>query len=167
MLAEARRRLPDVEFVCGDMRSFDLGRRFDVIVCMFSSIGYMETTRDLAAAYRTFARHLDAGGVALVEPWFRPDVWRTDGPVAAEVFRGAGGVVSRMNRSERDGNVSIMDMHHLVALGDEPVVHFVERHRMGLFTVEDHIRAFAAEGLRADHDPEGPLGRGLYTATHG
>jgi len=41
MLDIARRRLPGVELVNGDMRSFDLGRKFDAVVCLFSSIGYL------------------------------------------------------------------------------------------------------------------------------
>ena len=165
MLAVARERLPGVELVCADMRDMDLGRRFDVVACMFSSIGYMETAADLAAAYAAFARHLGPGGVLIVEPWFTPEAWRTDGHLAVGTYRGDGGVVTRMNRSEVEGSVSIMDMHHLAAFDDEPVVHFVERHRMGLFTVAEHLAALREAGLEAEHDPGGPLGRGLYVAS--
>ena len=35
LLAVARERLGDVELVEGDMRDFDLGRRFDTVTCMF------------------------------------------------------------------------------------------------------------------------------------
>jgi len=37
--------------------------------------------------------------------------------------------------------------------------------RLGLFTVEQYLEAFRAASLEADHDPEGPMGRGLYIAT--
>src|SRR3954453_12959074 len=43
MLAVRRDRLPDAAFHEGDMASFDLGKRFDAVVCMFSSIGYAKT----------------------------------------------------------------------------------------------------------------------------
>src|SRR5580698_9446935 len=33
MLDVARARLPDAQFIQGDISSFDLGRKFDVIVC--------------------------------------------------------------------------------------------------------------------------------------
>ena len=36
--------------------------------------------------------------------------------------------------------------------------------RLGLFTVEQYLEAFQAASLEADHDPEGPMGRGLYIA---
>lgn len=58
------------------MRSFDLGRRFDAVTCLFRSIGYMPTVEDLSAAVATMARHLVDGGVLVVDGWVRPDAWR-------------------------------------------------------------------------------------------
>ena len=39
----AKERLGDVELHEGDMTAFSLGRRFDVVTCLFSSIGYVGT----------------------------------------------------------------------------------------------------------------------------
>src|SRR3954447_5484559 len=50
MLAIARERLPDVAFHEGDLVEFDLDRRFDAVVCMFSSIGYVRTEERLRSA---------------------------------------------------------------------------------------------------------------------
>ena len=61
MLAEAQRRLPDETFIEGDMRSFDVGRTFDAVVCLFSSIGYMPSEDDLARAVSTMISHLPPG----------------------------------------------------------------------------------------------------------
>ena len=100
----------------------------------------------------------------MVEPWLRPDLWNVGfiGTAAAE----SGGVkVQRMNSSwlEDDGRVSVMDMHHLVGTtGDPAVRYFVERHRMSLVTVDEHLAAFASAGLEMTHDPDGLIGRGLY-----
>jgi hypothetical protein len=44
------------------------------------------------------------------------------------------------------------------------VQHFVERHELALFTVQEQLDAFRAAGLAVDHDPAGLIGRGLYTA---
>jgi len=43
LLAIARQRNPDITFHQADMLDFDLGHSFDVIVCLFSSIGYVKT----------------------------------------------------------------------------------------------------------------------------
>ena len=58
MLAVARERLPGAAFHQGDMSSFDLDQRFDAVVCMFSSIGYVKTEewlRDAIAARSRFS----------------------------------------------------------------------------------------------------------------
>ena len=52
-----------------DMTSFDLGRRFDVVTCLFSSIGYVGTAERLDQAIATMAAHLEPGGTLIVEPW--------------------------------------------------------------------------------------------------
>lgn len=41
MLAVARTRLPGIPLREADMRTIDLGRTFDAVTCLFSSIGYM------------------------------------------------------------------------------------------------------------------------------
>src|SRR5688500_292893 len=44
MLEVARRKLPGVPLHEGDMRTFGLERRFDVITSLFSAIGYVRST---------------------------------------------------------------------------------------------------------------------------
>ncbi|ADH61992.1 Methyltransferase type 12 [Allomeiothermus silvanus DSM 9946] len=77
-LEEARRRNPEVVFYQGDMRTFDLGRTFDAITCLFSAIGHAGSVEGLEAAVYTMARHLNPGGVLLVEPWLSPQVWQNN-----------------------------------------------------------------------------------------
>jgi hypothetical protein len=72
--------------------------------------------------------------------------------------------IARINLCQREGNVSIFDFEYLVGTPDG-IERFTEHHELGLFTVEQYLEAFRAAGLEADHDPEGPMGRGLYIAT--
>jgi hypothetical protein len=52
-------------------------------------------------------------------------------------------------------------MHHLVGRPDG-VSYFVERHRLGLFTAAEHLRALAAAGFDAEHHADLFMGRGTY-----
>lgn len=56
MLRTARKRLPKVLFKRADMRTFDLGKKFDVITCLFSAIGHLHTTADLRKPCTAFSR---------------------------------------------------------------------------------------------------------------
>jgi SAM-dependent methyltransferase len=71
----AREKLPEADFWTGDMADFSLDRSFDVILCLFSAIGYVLTLDRLQSALSSFHAHLSPGGLALVEPWFEPGAW--------------------------------------------------------------------------------------------
>jgi SAM-dependent methyltransferase len=163
MLQVARRKLPGVRLVRGTMQEFDLHREFDVITCLFSSIGYVRSVRDLRRTLRNFAAHLRPGGVAIVEPWLTPGVYRA-GEVHLDAYGPKSLPIVRMNLSERRGDRSIMDMHHLVAT-PRGVRHWVERHDLGMFPVATFLTAFDAAGFRVRFLKHGLMKeRGLYVA---
>jgi len=138
------------------MDSFDLDEKFDAVVCLFSSIGY---TSDLSGAICSMARHLNPGGVLIVEPWLRPDQWAA-GQVQV-LDQAADGIrLVRMTTSWVDGSQSILDMHYLVA-SPSGIEHLVETHRMTLFTLAEYEAAFLASDLTFEFDQEGPTGRGV------
>jgi ubiquinone/menaquinone biosynthesis C-methylase UbiE len=163
MLEIARERLPTVGFHEGDMADFDLGRRFDAVTCMFSSIGYVKTEERLRSAAAAMARHLEQGGVLLVEPWLEPDAF-IDGHVSGTFVDEPELKIARMGVSDKHGDLSVLNLHYLVAT-PQGIERFEEPHELGLFTVDQHLEAFRAAGLEVEHDPEGPMGRGLYVAT--
>ena len=160
ILEVARHNCPDIVFHCADMADFNLDRRFDAIVCLFSSIGYAKTFDRLQRAVRTMCDHLSPGGLLVVEPWFPPGVLQHGG-VHATFVDGPELKIARMNVHQIQGNVSALNFHYLVAT-PQGVEHFTERHELGLFTHEQHLSAFRASGLETMYDEQGLDGRGLY-----
>lgn len=146
MLAIARRRFPGVEVVEADMRRLDLDGTFDAVACLFSSIGYMTTGEDLQAAISAMARHLAPGGVLVVDGWIRPDAF-IDGNLAVDTFSLGDTTVVRVASSTRDGDLSHLEMHHLVAEKGMGVTYFVEGHDMLLVPDDGYVSAFTAAGL--------------------
>jgi SAM-dependent methyltransferase len=165
LLAVAADRLPGVPLHEGDMVELDLGRTFDVVTCLFSSIGYVRERARLSQAVASMARHVAAGGLLIVEPWITPDEWEPSGPYAVFVDE-PGLKVVRMNVSPPAGDTVVLEMHHLVGT-PVTVEHFVERHELGMFTHDEYVQAFRAAGLEVEHDPQGLIGRGLYLGTRG
>lgn len=163
LLSIARERYPDSAFHQGDMADFDLGRRYDALVCLFSAIGYVRTVERLGETMRTFARHLLPGGVAVVEPWLTPEVYssgyvHTDTPETPELK------VARMVHSGMRGELSVLTFSYLIGRA-EGIERFEEHHELGLFTREQMMDAFRGAGLEVvEHDPHGLTGRGLYVA---
>ncbi|HEX6751568.1 MAG TPA: class I SAM-dependent methyltransferase [Longimicrobium sp.] len=160
LLEAARRRLPDVPLHLGDMRDFELGRRFDVVTCLFSAIGYTRTAAGLNAALRSMAGHLAPGGVLLVEPWFTAEMIQP-GRVSAETVEEPGLTIVRMAHMAVEGTISLLTFEYLVGHPDG-ITRASELHEMGLFSREQMTAAFETAGLRVSHDEEGVSGRGAY-----
>lgn len=164
LLAVAAERLPGVALHHADMRDFELGRTFDVVTCLFSSIGYVRTVENLERAIGTMARHLAPSGVLLVEPWFAPEQFDPHHIGRVVVAERPDLQAVRMNGSRVDGTLSILDFHYLVARPGT-VEHLTETHTLGLFTAEEYRAAFERAGLTVEHDEEGLMGRGLWIVT--
>lgn len=137
---------------------------FDVIICLHSSIAYLSSTDELITAIGEMARLLKPGGTLMIEPWLRPDAYRSFGIVTYSV-NDPDLKVARMCIPGREDNVSVLDMHHLVARPDG-IDYYVEAHRLRMFTEADFDRAFRAAGVVARFDPDGldAVGRGLWIA---
>ncbi|MDQ6772482.1 MAG: class I SAM-dependent methyltransferase [Candidatus Dormibacteraeota bacterium] len=166
MLAISQIRLPDVRLHRGDFRDFDLEGRFDVVTCLFSSIAYARNTAELRRAIACLARHVEAGGVIVVEPFITPEQLRL-GHVEQLCVEEPDLKVTRMSRvvDARDGH-AVFEFQYLVGRADG-IEHIVETHELSLFRKEDYLEAFALVGLEIEHDPEGLMGRGLFVGIRG
>ena len=160
MLAIARRRLPGVPLQEGDMTCFELPRRFDVVTCLFSAIGYVKTLENMRAAVRQMARHLNPGGVMILEPWFTPDHYWTD-TITANFVNEPALKIAWMYTSKRVENVSVLDIHYMVGTPDG-IEQYTEIHEIGLFTHEEYLEAMGAAGLQSELRTDPIFGRGLY-----
>jgi SAM-dependent methyltransferase len=64
MVAEARRKLPDPRRVgVADIRTLDLGRRFDLVTCLDDGVNYLLGEHDLRAGLAGLASSLRPGGL--------------------------------------------------------------------------------------------------------
>lgn len=161
LLDIAKERLPSVELHRADMVDFDLGRRFDAVTCLFSSIGYVTDEQAMRRAIASMAAHLNDPGVLVVEGWIKPEDWD---PKGAAVHQGEydGKKVIRMMNGQLDGDVSTLWAHYLVETDNGSIEHLVEEHRLGLYTAEQYLTAFEEASLAAQVDDEALMGRGVY-----
>jgi SAM-dependent methyltransferase len=156
------RKVPSGRFVQGDMRDFSLPARYDAVICLFSSIGYLTTLADLARALTCFRAHLNPGGVILVEPWLEPEAWRP-GTVTLHTFESDTLTVCRLGHADVRDHISILTFHYLAATA-AGIEHRTEVHELALFTRAELAGAFAAAGLAPSFEMPGFSGRGLFVA---
>lgn len=160
MLAIARTKYPKLHFHRGDMTNFNLDRQFDIIVCLFSSIGYVKTKFRLQKAINSMNQHLLPGGVLIVEPWFTPKQWHAGRVSILEVNKPDLKII-RMSLSRQKGRTSLIEFQYLIGTS-KGIEHQTEIHELGLFTHKEYLDTFLSVGLKVLFDKKGLDGRGLY-----
>jgi SAM-dependent methyltransferase len=163
MIAAASAKGLRADLYRADMCDFDLGRSFDVITCMFGSIGHPGSVAGLTDALRCFARHLVPGGVAAVDPWWFPETF-LDGFVSGDVVTEGERTVARVSHSVRDGDSSRMTVHYTVADRGSGIRHFAETYVARLFTRKEYEAAFEDAGFDVEYIEGVHRGRGLFLA---
>ena len=143
------------------MSDFRLPETYDVVLCLFSSIGYLPTKERVVAALESFKKHLNPGGVIFVEPWITPKNWQV-GHTVMVTAEADDLKICRMNVAERTDNRSVLDFHYLIATKNG-VEHLQEAHELVLYTKEEMMGCFIEAGLEVSYDDK-LFGRGLYTA---
>ncbi len=154
MLARARERNPEVPLYRRDMRCFNLGRCFDVVVCLFSAIGHAKNTNELQAAIQCMASHVAEGGLLVVEPWYTPRNLPL-GTVHSIVVEESECKLARFATCRRNGGITCILQEDILAATAQQVVRRRGCHEMGLFETEDMQQAFQAAGLCVRFQQEG------------
>lgn len=178
MIGQARRKLPEVPLWQADMLTVEpeqVGGRYDAVLCLFSSIGYLWPQDRLREGLRRLAALLRPGGMLILEPWVRPEVWEEGRPTLqtaghpeldatpVEIYVARAGVSS--SREVGGLRISVMELHYLVARAHHGVEHFVEHHELWLCPMEVLVDAVEQAGLVPRWLDEGlSTGRGLIVA---
>jgi ubiquinone/menaquinone biosynthesis C-methylase UbiE len=150
MLAVAREKLPDIQFFEGDMANLSLGMRFDVVTCLFSAVGYLRTKKQIKGAVQSFARHLNPGGVLIIEPWIRESDWRK-GDVGFQSYKSDEVKIVRIDYGESRGNFSILDERYVIAKKNQGITYVSTKHVMRFFVPEEWLGVMRTTGLATEY----------------
>jgi SAM-dependent methyltransferase len=63
MLAIAATKVPQARLIEGDMASFELDERFDVVICVFDSLNHLVNFEQWTSMFTAVHRHLHEGGI--------------------------------------------------------------------------------------------------------
>jgi ubiquinone/menaquinone biosynthesis C-methylase UbiE len=107
MLEQAQKKAQQnhlkIKFIQGDVRKFELRRKFDTAVAMFAVMSYQTTRNDILSTLRCVRRHLRRGGIFIFDAWFGPGVL-TDPP---------GDRVKSFTKNELEILRTVKSVHHL------------------------------------------------------
>lgn len=161
MLKIGRKNTEGVKFKLANMINFNLNRRFDAIICMFSSICHVKTYSNLRKTIQNFAKHLKKGGVVIIEGFITRSSFITG--LYMNTYQGTDIKIARINTSRLRGNMVILDMHYLIGEKNKGVKHFIERFELGLFDTNKTLAFMKNAGLKSKFLKNGFMkDRGIY-----
>jgi len=163
MLKVAKKKFPKLKFQQANMISFNLKKKFDVITCLFSSIGYVKTYANLKKTVASFSKHLKTGGVLIIEPFITKEAYHSGRPHANFVNE-PDVKICRMNVNKKRGNIAILDFHFLIAT-KKGIGHLHDKHKLGLFDIDKFLQILKDNSFQAIYLKNGLMKeRGLYVA---
>ena len=141
MLAVANERLGHsltasrVGFQQGDIRSIELGQKFDAALIMFAVLGYQLENSDVLGALKTARHHLKAGALLIFDVWYGPAVLHQKPSSRTKVIPTEDGKILRASSGELDTTLHTCTVrYHLKRLaGERLVTEIEETHRMRYF----------------------------------
>lgn len=146
MIEVAKEKVADAKFKVANMMDFSLKDRFDVIISLFSSIGYVQTFQNLVKTLHNFHRHLNERGLVIVEPWVFLEDFK-EGHISVDTYEDDEVKFVRMARSEISESRWLIFMHYLIGKGGE-IGHRREVHEMLAVNNQDYVEAFEQAGLK-------------------
>lgn len=148
MLVIARRRNPQVRFYLKDMIGFDLKAEFDVITCLFSSIGHLRTRKSSQQAIHQMAKHLAPGGVLLIEPFLQPEEIINNYSYL-NVYQDNDLKIARLSHTRVRKRIAVLDFHYAICERRKGLSSYEERIEMALLTRAEWVRMATNAGLDA------------------
>lgn len=157
MLKIARKNVKGVIFKEANMNTLRLGKQFDIITCLLSSIGYVKTITNLEKTIQNFSNHLKRGGLALIEPSHMKSSY-VSGEPRITTYNGKDTKIARVNFTKIRQTTAILNMHILVAERGKDVKYFVDKHELGLFGINNTLKVMKGADLKCKY-----LKNGLMT----
>ena len=135
MLEIARKKVPDVEFITGDMKKLDLGRKFDAIICMYSAINYNVIFEELKLTLKNFYDHLNYKGVLIFDMGINKENW-TEGNVSVDTVVDKDLKLARISKAHLENGV--LSSNFIFLVKDNGKIDFdIDEHKLGVFGIKE------------------------------
>lgn len=110
----ANRDLP-LQFQSADMRALPTpAEPYDAVLCLFDSIGYVQTNAAIAEALKGIRRSLRPGGLLVLEFWHAPAMLKGYDPLRIRRFPVAGGELLRISETHLEPEKSLAHVTYTI-----------------------------------------------------
>ena len=147
MLRIARENISGVRFSRASMIDFRLGRKFDIILCMYSTICLVRTYRNLERTIRNFSNHLRKGGIVILESDSFSDSGSPLPHMNLVTAESSDTKIAKLEYYQRRGNVLVEREDYLVAERGKGIKHYADLQYAGMFGLRETMQVMLRTGL--------------------
>lgn len=155
MIKIAKSKIKDVDFIISDMLNLNLNKKFDVILCLASSISYLENYTNLKKVIKIFSGHLNPGGVLIIEPWQTKNGDNISGKPYLLTFDTEDVKIARVGVMKKRGIVSVLETSYLIAERDKKIKYFNETHNLVNYDDKKFLNIMNNSGLKSHIEKSG------------
>ena len=157
-LAIAKRRSSSSIFVQADMKDVSLSKTYDVAMCLFGGVSYIDATY-LSKTFSKWYQLLNEGGILIIEPWREESAIHFDQPFL-QSYHSSNFRLSRVVTPQKAEGTCVLDFHFLLATAGHKVQRFQQKEVLHLhpwdsllstiqdhgFTLKDTLPSFLEDG---------------------
>ncbi len=134
MLKIARDKIPEADFINGNMKDLDLEAKFDVVICIFSAIHYNTNYSELEGTITNFYNHMKDGGVLIYDLSFNTENW-IEGLVSVDTVVEDQLKIARICQSRLKSG--IFNANFVFLVKDNGEFDFdIDEHELGVFEID-------------------------------
>lgn len=131
ILKVAKNKSKKATFLKGDMKNFRLKKEFDIVLCLFSTIHYNQSFKELKKTLKNIYSHLKKGGLLIFDMGFNEERWK-EGYSHIESWSNKKIELVRFSKSIRQKNFGILNMAYILFKNNK--FYFgKEKHKLKIF----------------------------------
>jgi len=134
-----------------DIRTMQLGERFDVIVALFHVISYQTSNEDILAAFETVKAHLQSQGLFIFDFWYGPGIFSNPPTSRVKRIRVGSRLLLRVSEPIMHVQENTVDVQHLfieVQNAASSYQEYSETHKMRYFFKPELFLLLKQAGLK-------------------
>lgn len=148
MLKLAKKKIKNTKFYKADMKNFNLNQRFDAITCLFGSINYNLSSKELESTLGNFYNHLKTKGVCIFDVWLTKESFRNNKTL--DGYSDSQLKIARFMNSFIYGNKGKVISTYLVK-DNRKISFFEDEHMFGLFSNNEIIKLMRKVGFKSEN----------------
>ena len=154
----AKAKNHECNYHIGNMIDFEIDKSYNAIICLYGSVGYTKSLKNLSRMIACCKKHLNKNGLLIIEPWYSPDNWKANSihtiSVKTEFIS-----ITRMGFGNKNGDIVF---HYLIGENEKGIEYFTETYKFGLFTHKELMQIFHENRLNTIFMKNTVQKRGLY-----